>query len=86
MAAVQKNTESGSTVIMTEPNDVMGVTVITAKRTTAARPLTSRVKNRRRKMDVTAAITGEKKRTPNALSPQREVPRNWVTAMSGGLL
>ena len=33
-----------------------------------------------------AAITGEKKRTPNALSPQRVVPTSCVYAMSGGLL
>ncbi len=29
---------------------------------------------------------GEKKRTPNTVSPQIEVPRNCVSAISSGLL
>ena len=78
MAAVQNKTESGSTVISTAPTDVRGVAVMISSRKNPARALTSRAKKRSTIRLRMAAMTGEKKRTPNAVSPQSEVPRNCV--------
>ena len=52
----------------------------------AARTFATRAMKRSRRRPRTAEITGEKKRTPKTLSPHNDVPRNWVMAMSGGLL
>src|SRR5689334_21211901 len=78
IAAVQKNTDNGSTVINTAPAEIMGVVVAISSSKNPARALISRAKKRSRKKLIRAVRTGEKKRTPNALSPHSEVPKNCV--------
>src|SRR5262245_7704195 len=78
IAAVQNKTESGSTVISTAPAHIKGVAVIMSTSANPVLPYTSRAKNRNNIKLRIAAMTGEKKRTPKAVSPQRLVPRNWV--------
>ena len=78
MAAVQNSTDSGSTVIRIAPADASGVAVMMSSRKKPARALTSRAKKRSSMRLSTAAMTGEKKRTPKAVSPHKAVPRNCV--------
>ena len=85
-AAVQNRTDNGSIVINREPSAMSGVTLRMATAKNAARPLTSRARNRSSSSDNPAEISGEKKRTPNWLSPHRCVPRNCTQAMRSGLL
>src|SRR5207249_4309655 len=76
IAAVQNRTENTSTVIRTAPADTNGVAVRISTRKKPARALNSRAKKRSTKKLRSAAETGEKKRTPNSVSPNRVVPRN----------
>jgi hypothetical protein len=77
-AAVQNKTESGSTVITVAPSASNGVTVMTKNNMNATLPPVSRAMSRSTSTDITPAMTGEKKRTPNSLSPQRCVPSHCV--------
>ena len=86
IAAVQNNTVSGSTVSSVAPTESNGVAVTINTRKKPARPFTSRLKKRSSMKPKIAAIKGEKKRTPNAVSPQMLVLTNCVSAISGGLL
>src|SRR5258708_3735016 len=78
IAAAQKKTESGSTVMRMAPRAASGVAVLTSTSIHPARALTSRAKNRSNIRLRPALSIGEKNRTPNWVSPQSEVPRNWV--------
>ena len=78
MAAVQNNTESESTVMSTAPTAINGTAAVISTRKNPARAVTSSAKKRSRRKLKVAAMTGEKKRTPKAVSPHSEVPRNCV--------
>ena len=62
----------------TAPTDNSGVAVMMSSRKNPARAFTSRAKKRSRRRLRIAAMTGEKNRTPKAVSPHKDVPRNCV--------
>lgn len=86
IATVHPNTSGGSMVIKIEPMPSSGTAVTASRRKKPARALTSREMKRNTARLIMAAKSGEKKRTPKALSPNRDVPANWMKAMPGGLL
>ena len=83
--AVQKRTDKGSMVSKVAPTASIGVTLKMRIIQKPARELTSRAMKRSIRNRISAAITGEKKRMPNWLSPHNAVPRNCVYAIIGGL-
>ena len=73
-------------VIKMVPAVMRGELVMTSRSRKPWRAPASRAMNRSTTMLRMAAMTGEKNRTPNCVSPQSAVPANWMKAMPGGLL
>src|SRR5216117_3405056 len=86
IAAVQNKTSSGSMVIRIDPAAASGAACNASVRKNAVRPLVWAPINLSTSTLTIAAITGEKNRTPNSVSPHNLVPRNCVYAIRGGLL
>ncbi len=85
-AHVHHSTSGGSMVIRMEPAASSGTALTTSKNQNAAQPPISSAMKRSVIQLNAAAMTGEKKRTPNGVSPHKLVPANWIQAIPGGLL
>jgi hypothetical protein len=73
---VQQSTSGGSMVIRIVPTLMSGALVMMSRSRTPSRALETLAINRSMTMLSSAANTGEKKRTPNWVSPQSDVPAN----------
>ena len=76
MAHVQHKTSGGSIVIKIVPMPSSGVAVATSSSQNDRRAPISRARKRNSIRLRIAANKGEKKRTPNSVSPNSEVPAN----------
>ena len=78
IVSTQKSTFNGSIVIRIDPTDNNGAASTDKINAKAALRFTSLAINLNNTSDKRPAIKGEKKRTPNAESPQIEVPSHCV--------